>query len=210
MAEVATGNKKKRNLVIICICIAILIIGVVIGALLWPADKAKVAEKENVYPESDKMLEGLHTFPEIEFEDSLYYQKVLVSYDDDSPRDIYYYEKDEQGQPTDKKVHETHLYPDHKKYIDGNVADDGRDGLWYAYHKNGNVQTMAHYRDGKEDGKYAVYHENGKVFYAGMYDKGVRVGKWFFYDDNEQLVKIVDYDVTPNKITDIQNNNINQ
>lgn len=181
-------SHKKRNILIITVLA--LVLAAIAILLVWHflhANKpAASQEKED--------LTELHVFPPIEFADSLYFKKTVVSYEDESPRDVFYYKKDSLGQPTDVRVHETHYYEGEKKYIDGNLSDNQRDGLWYAYHKNGNVQTMAHYKNGKEDGRYTVYHENGNVYYTGYYKDGVRVGEWKFYDQNEKLVHKVNFD----------------
>ncbi len=185
-----TRLSKRKNLVLIIVAVIALLItiGVCVAVHF-------VHPKQNLKAEEVKDdLSALHVFPEIDFVDSLYYKRTLVSYEDESPRDVYYYEMDSLGQATNKKVHETHYYPGNKKYIDGNVRNDARDGLWYAYHANGNVQTMAHYKNGKEDGRYVVYYENGNVYYTGFYKNGKRVGVWSFYDQNEKLVRTENFD----------------
>lgn len=196
MSEKVASEKKNHKfkpseIVVLILGLLVLIASVVVLVVLMPN---KGNEKSELTGGAD--LSALHTFPPIDFVDSLYYKKVLVSYNDDeeSPRDVYYYELDSEGQPTDVKVHETHYYQGNKKYIDGNVSENERDGLWYAYHQNGNVQTMAHYRNGKEEGVYAVYYENGSVRYTGQYKAGRRVGVWSFYDENEKLVKTENFD----------------
>ena len=181
-------SHKKRNILIITI--SALVLAAIAVLLFWLFSHAN----KPVASQEKEDLTELHVFPPIEFADSLYFKKTVVSYGDESPRDVFYYEKDSLGQPTDVRVHETHFYEGEKKYIDGNLSDNQRDGLWYAYHKNGNVQTMAHYKNGKEDGRYTVYHENGKVYYTGYYKDGVRVGEWKFYDQNEKLVHKVNFD----------------
>lgn len=181
-------SHKKRNILIITI--SALVLAAIAVLLFWHFSHAN----KPVASQEKEDLTELHVFPPIEFADSLYFKKTVVSYGDESPRDVFYYEKDSLGQPTDVRVHETHFYEGEKKYIDGNLSDNQRDGLWYAYHKNGNVQTMAHYKNGKEDGRYTVYHENGKVYYTGYYKDGVRVGEWKFYDQNEKLVHKVNFD----------------
>lgn len=174
--------------------VALWILGILfLAALTCGVIYFKKHPKVTPEQEAAAVAKDLHTFPEIEFADSLYYAKTLVSYGDETPRDVFYYEKDSVGMPTNVKVHETHYYPGKKKYIDGNIANDKRDGLWYAYHKNGAVQTMAHYKNGVEEGTYVVYYENGSVHYTGQYNKGKRVGVWYFYDENEKLVKTKDF-----------------
>lgn len=149
-------------------------------------------------------LSSLHQFPPIERLDSMAMPKTALSYDDKSPRDIYYYALDSLGQPTDEVVYEAHFYPNNKTYYEGNLSNQEREGLWYAYHQNGNVQTMAYYENGKEQGQYTVYYENGSVMYTGKYDKGERVGVWSFYDPEEKLIRTIDYGVNPPKVTTIQ------
>jgi len=182
------NNRKKQMLLLAAIIVLMMAAGLVIWIVLRGTDRQQDTREEKID------LSELHVFPPIDFVDSLYHKKTLVSYEDESPRDVYYYEKDKDGQPTDRKVHETHYYPGKKKYIDGNLNANGRDGLWYAYHANGQVQTMGHYVNGVEHGRYAVYYENGSVRYTGMYDHGKRVGKWMFFDEQEKLIKTEDFD----------------
>ena len=190
-------NQPKRKLsdFIILIVGAIVMVGSIV-LLFAMSGKSSDTEKKQVAGD----LSGLHVFPPIDFVDSIYYAKTVVSYDEENPKDVFYYEKDSLGMPTNKRVHEKHYYPGRKKYIEGNLAEGKqREGLWYAYHKNGNVQTMAHYVNGLEEGQYTVYYENGNVWYTGRYSKGKRVGKWNFYDEHERLVKTEDFDVKSNK-----------
>jgi len=184
-------SHKRRNIIIIVV--VAIVIAALVAAFFIARHYGKSADKTPVVTDGSELAE-LHVFPPIDFADSLYYKKTVVSYEDESPRDVFYYEKDSLGQPTDVRVHETHYYPGEQKYIDGNLSQSQRDGLWYAYHKNGNVQTMAHYKNGKEDGRYTVYHENGSVYYTGFYKNGVRVGEWKFYDEKEKLVRTENFD----------------
>ena len=179
---------RTRNIIIVCVAVALVAAAVAAFFVL----RNKNAGQDTPVQRED--LSELHEFPAVDFADSLYFKKTVATYDDESPRDVYYYKTDSLGVPTDEKVHETHYYEDQQKYIDGNLSQDQRDGLWYAYHKNGNVQTMAHYKDGKEDGRYTVYHENGSVYYTGFYKDGKRVGEWKFYDQNENLVRTQNFE----------------
>ena len=181
-------EKKKSNG--ICWHCVLLVVALLLlaGLLVYAALREKPSVSDVTGP-VDKELAALHEFPPMEFADSLYYEKAVATYENDAPKDVYYYEKDSLGMPTNKRVHETHYYPGKVKYIDGNLSEGAnRDGLWYAYHKNGNVQTMAHYKNGKEDGRYTVYYENGNVRYTGFYKDGKRVGEWKFYNEEEKLV----------------------
>lgn len=180
---------SRRDVVAIWIGL-LLIVAAVVWAFVRNAHKPQVKEETN----PTVQLDSLHVFPAVDFNDSLYHARVLASYEDETPRDVYYYAIDSLGNPTQERVHETHYYEDSKKFMDGNLRNDARDGLWYAYHPNGNVQTMAHYENGKEEGQYTVYHPNGAVYYTGKYHRGKRVGTWSFFDENEQLVSEKNYD----------------
>ncbi len=185
-------KKRKRTVAAIVAAAAVaaaLLVWLIVALVTRNAVENKVSEEQDAGE-----LAALHVFPPIEFADSLYYKKEIVSYKNEKPCDVFYYEKDSLGQPTNVKVHETHYYPEEKVYIDGNIKDNERDGLWYAYHKNGNVQTMAHYKNGRPDGLYAVYHENGNVYYTGQYKEGKRTGVWKFYDEKEKLVRTENFD----------------
>ncbi len=182
-------SKSCASTIVLIIALVLLAAAMILGVLHYQNNpKVRLAKQ------AESILDSLHIFPPIDFDDSLYYKRVLISYDEENPRDVFYYEYDSLGNPTKNKVHETHYYPGNKKYVDGNVAHDSRDGIWYAYHENGNVQTKAYYVNGKEDGQYAVYYENGNVRYTGKYKEGKRVGTWFFYDENEKLTKTKDFD----------------
>ena len=175
----------------IAMCIGLLLIAAIVA---WALIRNAHNPKTEAVKATAVQLDSLHVFPPVDFADSLYHPSVVTAYDDDSPRDVFYYEIDSLGNTTQNKVHETHYYPDKKKYVDGNIHENQRDGIWYAYHPNGNVQTMAHYVNGKEEGQYTVYHPNGAVFYTGKYHEGKRIGIWSFYDENEQLVNEKNYD----------------
>ncbi len=188
--------------------IILTILGIIAVLVLAACAILALVKKEETGEQSLKMndeeLAELHVFPPIPFADSLCVAKTISKYDDDTPRDVYYYALDSDGQPTDSVVHESSFYPDQSKYIDGNIANDARDGLWYAYHKNGHVQTMAHYEKGKEQGQYTVYYEDGSVMYTGVYDKGKREGVWRFYAPDGTLTRTEDCDVHPHKVTIIK------
>lgn len=115
--------------------------------------------------------------------------KVEEMYGDNQAKVVCYYKVDENGQLTDEKYREVFYYDStHYKYIEGNIEQSRRDGDWYAYHKNGNLCTEAHYVNGKEEGEYKVYHDNGYLYYAGTYKNGLKVGEWKFYNEQGRLM----------------------
>ncbi|MBO4655535.1 MAG: hypothetical protein J5644_08320 [Bacteroidales bacterium] len=134
--------------------------------------------------------------------------KVEEMYGDNQAKVVAYYKVDENGQLTDEKYREVYYYDStHYKYIEGNLDQTRRDGDWFAYHKNGNLCTEAHYVNGKEEGMYKVYHDNGYLYYAGNYQNGKRNGLWKFYDEQGRLMYSQKYENGTLKETILQNNN---
>ncbi|PKP28439.1 MAG: hypothetical protein CVU02_00920 [Bacteroidetes bacterium HGW-Bacteroidetes-19] len=129
--------------------------------------------------------------PEEIFNEKTPGRKVIDTYSNNNPQVVYFYQVDEQGKNTDKKVGEMYYYENKKVFVGGGTKNNKREGVWKAYHPNGKVQTDAFYIDGKEDGTYTVYFDNGKVYYTGEYNKGICSGKWKFYDTNGVLQKTI-------------------
>ena len=124
------------------------------------------------------------------YNDTLPGKKVEEMYGDHQAKIVSYYKVDENGQLTDEKYREVFYYDSsHYKYTEGNIVNQTkRDGDWFAYHKNGNLCTEAHYVNGKEEGMYKVYHDNGYLYYAGEYHEGLKEGEWKFYNDQGRLI----------------------
>ncbi len=143
------------------------------------------------------------------YNDTLPGKKVEEMYGDNSAKVVVYYKVDENGQLTDEKYREVFYYDStHYKYTEGNLVDQTkRDGDWFAYHKNGNLCTEAHYENGKEEGLYKVYHDNGYLYYAGEFHQGMKVGEWKFYDEQGRLIYIQKYENGQLKETKQINNN---
>lgn len=130
------------------------------------------------------------------YNESLPGKKVEEMYGDNQAKVVAYYKVDENGQLTDEKYREVFYYDStHYKYTEGNIVDQSkRDGDWFAYHKNGNLCTEAHYVNGKEEGQYKVYHDNGYLYYAGEYRQGLKIGVWKFYDEEGRLMYVQSYE----------------
>jgi len=108
--------------------------------------------------------------------------QVVATYNDSTPQVVYYYKVDKKGNPTDEKIGEAFYYDNKQEYVGGGLKDGKRDGKWYAFFKDGSVQTEAFYIEGLEHGAYNVYQENGKPLYKGHYDHGNCDGTWIYYD----------------------------
>lgn len=109
---------------------------------------------------------------------------VRNCYADSTPRDIYFYRVDEQGNRTDEIVKEVHCYENRNIYIEGDIKHTERDGVWNAYFKNGRLQATCTYKEGIQVGEEKVYYENGNLMYKGQYDNGICTGKWEFFDES--------------------------
>ncbi len=185
--EKSGNGARPIHYLLLLSCFAVLAAGLIAAATSNKNQKQQLAFDEQA------LIDSLHVFPEIEFADSLYASVTTAKYDNDSetPKDVYYYAVDSTGNPTDEIVHETHYYENEHKFIDGNVSNKKREGLWYAYYPDGTVQTMAVYKNGLEEGRYAVYYPNGNVRYTGLYKAGKEVGEWRFYNEDGTLAKTV-------------------
>lgn len=143
------------------------------------------------------------------YNDTLSGKKVEEKYGDNQAKVVVYYKVDENGVLTDEKYREVFYYDStHYKYTEGNIVNQTkRDGDWFAYHKNGNLCTEAHYVNGKEEGMYKVYHDNGYLYYAGEYRHGLKEGTWKFYDEQGRLMYSQIYENGNLKETKQINNN---
>lgn len=76
----------------------------------------------------------------------------------------------------------------------GQLVDGKREGRWFFYHPNGQVQTEAIFQGGVENGVYTVFRENGTPYFRGLYINGHRAGIWEIYDEEANLVTTQNYD----------------
>ena len=125
--------------------------------------------------------------------------EVMNVYDDGSPQVVFYYKIDVNGKKTQEKIGEAYFYnrnEDDKiqEFIGGGMKDNKREGKWYAFFKDGSVQTEAFYINGIEHGAYNVYRDNGKPLYKGHYDHGNCDGIWYWYDEKGTVIKKIKAD----------------
>lgn len=159
--------------------------------------KSKTQESQTAEPELETIALNNDAIGAgtVDQNDTLPGKKVEEMYGDQQAKVVAFYKVDENGQLTDEKYREVYYYDStHYKYIEGNLDQSRRDGDWFAYHKNGNLCTEAHYVNGREEGEYKVYHDNGYLYYAGKYEKGKKVGEWKFYDEQGRLMYSQQYE----------------
>jgi len=118
--------------------------------------------------------------------------EVVAEYEDSSPNVVVYYKVDDKGNKTQDVVGVSYFYENKQEHKGGGMKDGKREGKWYAFFKDGAVQTEAFYINGKEHGAYNVYRENGTPIFKGHYDHGICDGTWYFYDETgKQKDKII-------------------
>jgi len=120
--------------------------------------------------------------------------EIMAAYNDSIPQVVFYYKVDEQGNRTQEKVGEAYFYENKQEYVSGGLKDGNRDGKWYAFFRDGSVQTEAFYVDGKEHGAYNVFREDGKPLFKGHYVHGICSGTWYFYDETGKQTKKIKAD----------------
>jgi hypothetical protein len=120
--------------------------------------------------------------------------EVVASYNDTLPQIVFYYKLDEKGTPTQEKIGEAYYYENKQQYVGGGLKEGKRDGKWYAFFRDGSVQTEAFYIDGKEHGAYNVYRENGNPIFKGHYTHGDCDGTWTWYNEDGSVSKKIKAD----------------
>jgi antitoxin component YwqK of YwqJK toxin-antitoxin module len=60
---------------------------------------------------------------------------------------------------------------------EGEYHNGFRNGNWYCYHPNGNLNFVFSYENGVKDGKWKQYNEEGKLLSVVVYKRGNRVSK---------------------------------
>ena len=59
-----------------------------------------------------------------------------------------------------------------------------KEGVYYWYHPNGNISTIAYMVNNKADGKYSMFYENGALKEEGYYANGLLNGDCYSYYEN--------------------------
>jgi len=90
--------------------------------------------------------------------------------------------------------HQRQLDDQGRLLMEGDLRDGKRQGLWTAYHKNGQVQSRNTYSNGLREGPAVVFRTNGALYYKGQYANDHPVGEWLFHDEIGTLVRTVVYD----------------
>ncbi|MFO7723378.1 MAG: hypothetical protein R6V49_09190 [Bacteroidales bacterium] len=121
---------------------------------------------------------------------SSYSHEVIEQYDDGTAKVIHYYKEKESG----KELYKLEEYYDNGvKRVEGYFSGNERHGRWNSWHENGQLWSVATYRDGKLHGKQTVYFPSGNKFYEGAFENGLRTGTWTFWDEDGKVVNTREY-----------------
>ena len=75
-------------------------------------------------------------------------------------------------------------------YVINNFDDNKKNGEWWTFYGNGELESTSNFNDGKSNGKHFSYYKNRNVKYKGEFNNGMREGFWKFYFENGKLDEI--------------------
>ncbi len=116
--------------------------------------------------------------------------QVVEQYPDGATKTIHYFRKRGQNKVLYKMEE---YYQDGIKKIEGFYRDDKAHGRWDSWHPNGNLWSVARYKNGQLHGKQTVYYPTGKKFYEGSFENGIRKGTWLFWNEKGEVVNKREY-----------------
>lgn len=115
--------------------------------------------------------------------------EVKAYYYDSIPKTVYYYKVDEKGNKTQEIIGQADYYDNQQQYAGGGYKNGKKEGKWYAFFRDGSVQTEAFYIDGKEHGAYNLYRENGNPVLKAHYNHGNCDGTWYWYNEKGEVTQ---------------------
>jgi len=71
----------------------------------------------------------------------------------------------------------------------GLIKNGMREGAWFRYYSNGQLDFKGNYKNGKEEGAWVLYWKNGQLSSKGNYKNGKKDGLYIFYSKDGSLVK---------------------
>lgn len=75
--------------------------------------------------------------------------------------------------------------------ITGTLKNGRREGIWTAWHENGEVESEVKYIDDLRHGPIRTWYDNGKLRYKGFYSNGEPIGEWIYYSrEGEELKRV--------------------
>ena len=77
--------------------------------------------------------------------------------------------------------------------VTGTLKNGVRDGLWTAWHENGNVESEVTYIDGDRHGMMRTWYIDGELRYKGAYANNEKIGTWIYYDKAGVEIKRIQY-----------------
>jgi len=92
------------------------------------------------------------------------------------------------------KVKEIRYYQSGKKEMEGEYANNKKDGVWTSWFENGKKQSEGFFKNDMRNGKATVWRENGFKYYEGTYSLGKLHGAWITYDTDGSRLKETMYE----------------
>ena len=71
----------------------------------------------------------------------------------------------------------------------GLIKNGMREGAWFRYYSNGQLDFKGNYKNGKEEGAWILYWKNGQLSSKGNYKNGKKDDVWVTYSLDGSLVK---------------------
>jgi antitoxin component YwqK of YwqJK toxin-antitoxin module len=71
----------------------------------------------------------------------------------------------------------------YSRYLSSDGSHWVRHGVFFAYHKNGNLASEGSYEHGVEHGLWKDYHESGAIAAQGRFENGKELCDWEYWDE---------------------------
>ena len=73
----------------------------------------------------------------------------------------------------------------------GTIKNGKKEGIWTAYHENGQLFVKGTYKDGKSEGIWKYYRDDGQVWHQRKYKDGKKEGCWeYFFKDGSNYTSL--------------------
>ncbi len=81
-----------------------------------------------------------------------------------------------------------------KIYQKGYYKDGKKEGSWYTYYKNGNLNSEMEFKNNRQNGKVSIYYKNGKLQEQGYWKQNRWVGEYKFFFNSGKIKYLWYYD----------------
>ena len=71
----------------------------------------------------------------------------------------------------------------------GTFKNGKKEGSWFYYYDNGQLDSKGDYKNGKQEGSWITYYDNGQLNFKGDFKNGKMEGYWVLYDEEGTIRK---------------------